>query len=105
MDRSGRVRVGPRACDARDRQRTITHVEICSSRADDVVTTTLRTCDEFASELAARAGDDDAHYLADLSGSHHQRLSRYHATVASSASSSERWRFQPSAVILAMSTE
>ena len=40
-----------------------------------------------------------------LSGSHHQRLSRYHATVASSASSSVRSRCQPSAVTFAMSTE
>ena len=40
-----------------------------------------------------------------FSGSHHQRLSRYHSTVSSSASSSVRGARQPSAVILAMSTE
>jgi hypothetical protein len=35
---------------------------------------------QFAAKLATGASDDDLHDLA-LSGSHHQRLSRYHCTV------------------------
>ena len=53
-------------------------------------------------ELAAGPGDEDAHgsVRPALSGSHHHRLSRYQATVASSASSSVRAGFQPSALHL-----
>ena len=64
-------------------------------------------------EVTAVVVDDDdadgrcsgSHQPRCLSGSHHQRLSRYHATVASSASSSVRCLRQPSAVTLVMSTE
>ena len=55
-------------------------------------------------ELAAGAGDEDPHPRA-FRGSHHQRLSRYQATVASIASPSSRSGRHPSASTFVVSIE
>ena len=65
--------------------------------------------DDVATELPAGARDENAHDGQEageaLRGSHHQRLSLYHATVSASASSSSRSGFQPSARTFDVSME
>ena len=96
-DRVGLVRV-----DGREHRSAIRDVERgVIERLHVVVGERL---DDLAPDHPTRAGDDDPHGRA-FNGSHHARLARYHSTVSASASSSVRVRFQPSAVILVMSTE
>ena len=85
-------------------RRSIGDVKLVAGQTAHFVMRDHCCVDEFTTKLSGRTRNENLHGLA-LSGSHHQRLSRYHATVASSASSSERSRFQPNCVILAMSTE
>ena len=80
------------------------HVERCPVGGDDLVARGPEVADDGETDLAGRAGDEDPHaYPAGAiaararSGSHHERWSRYQATVASSASSSCRCGRQPSA--------
>ena len=86
----------------------ISDVELRTCQADNFVFSfvlCLVGCiHQLVTKLPASTRDQNLHGLA-LSGSHHQRLSRYQATVDSRASSSERSRFQPNLVILAISTE
>ena len=83
---------------------TISDVELRTCQADNFVFCLVGCIHQLVTKLPASTCDQNLHGLA-LSGSHHQRLSRYQATVDSSASSSERSRFHPNLVILAISTE
>ena len=80
-------------------------VQVLASRGDDLVARGGEPCRHVVAELPARAGDENSHGIPSLSGSHHQRLSRYQSTVAARASSNWRCGVHPKAVILAASTE
>ena len=72
---------------------------------DGFVTSGGNHSHQVLTELTIGSSNEDAHYFLPLSGSHHQRLSRYHCTVSASASSRVRSFFQPNFVILSMLTE
>ena len=71
--------VGALACDRQLHCSGIGDVEFGTGQPGYLMTASLRYVNQFAPQLSASA----------LSGYHQQRLSRYQATVASSASSSE----------------
>ncbi len=84
---------------------TVAHVEAAVVGADDVVAGAGEGGDQLPAELSPGPGDQHPHQESRFSGSHHGRLSRYHATVASSASPSSRRGCQPSARTLEASME
>ncbi len=80
-------------------------VEPVASSGDDLVAGFGADARDVASELAFGAGDEYAHQVLALSGSHQSRCSRYHSTVSASPVSKSRVRLQPRAVSRSMSTE
>ena len=80
-------------------------VEVGVTRCDNFVARLLHRQNQISAQLASSTSNENLHYFFAFSGSHHQRLSRYQFTVASSASSKDRVRFQPSFEIFEMSTE
>ena len=75
-------------------------VQLLAGERDHLVAGGVADAQQVGGQLAAGAGDQQPHQNAAraFSGSHHQRLSRYHSTVAARPSSSECSAFQPSAV-------
>ena len=97
--------VGPHAEDGLVHGVAVGEVEVGPAARHHLVAGGRAREREVGAELAGRAGDEDSHQRADLSGRHHHSLARYQSTVASRASSSVRCLVHPRAVILAMSTE
>ena len=86
---------------------TIAHIEGRAIGGHHLVAGERAHAHQFGAQLPVGTGDEHPHQrpaLA-LSGSHHQRLSRYHCTVSAIDTSNVRCIFQPSALILSMFTE
>ncbi len=78
-------------------------VEAAVVARQDLVTCRVADAHQVVAELSTRTGHQHPHVF--FSGRHHHSLSRYQATVSSSASSRVRCFFHPRSEILVMSTE